>query len=108
MFDAKKFSGGLKTLADKDTPEPLFDSPMPCLFVRLGAPVDDDGEALNSKPVFIAESAAKATAAQGAIPLLPDNASGLVIHIADAAKLFIKVGADGEGVAYQVFELESQ
>ena len=101
--DCTGFTGDIKVVAASATGEPLVAASTPCQFVWIGAPVDSDGVAQNTKPAFIAESAAKAVAAEGAIPLMPSNFEGMTIQIDDASKLYVGVGVNGEGVAYRIF-----
>lgn len=91
------FLGGTKTVSESDIPEPLVAESTSCQFVWLGARVDGDGVGLNDKPVFVGDAESQN------IPIMPTNYEGMVIQVDDAAKLFVKAGADGEGVAYRVF-----
>ena len=90
-------AGGTKTVAATGTPEKLVAVATPCKFVWLGARVDANGTAINTKPLFVGDSGNQN------IPLLADNFEGLVIQIDDASKLYVKVGVNGEGVAYRIF-----
>jgi len=90
-------AGGTKTVASTATPQALVASATPCKFVWLAARVDSNGNPLNTKPVFIGDGSNQN------IPLLPSNYEGLVIQIDDAAKLYVKVGVNGQGVAYRIF-----
>ena len=90
-------AGGSKTLAAAAAAQPLVGQPTPCQAVWIGPRVDGDGVALNTKPCFIGDSQSQN------IPILPDNAEGLILRIDDAAKLFVKAGVNGEGVVYRIF-----
>ncbi len=90
-------AGGTKTVAAAATPEKLVANATPCKFVWIGARCDADGSAQNTKPCFIGDSASQN------IPVMPANFEGMVIQIDDASKLYVKVGVNGEGVAYRVF-----
>jgi len=90
-------AGGTKTVAAAATPEPLASESTPCRLVWLGARVDGDGNPVNSKPCFLGD------ADNQNIPVLPSNYEGLVIRIDDAAKVYVKVGVNGEGVVYRIF-----
>lgn len=103
LAPAVSFTGGWKTLAAAATAEPLVSVSTPCKGVWLGARVNADGGAVNTKPVFVGSSVAKAVYNQGAIPIMPDNVLGIVIRIDDAKKVFVKAGVNGEGVAFQIF-----
>ena len=94
---AGKFPGDTKTVAAAATPEALVSSATPCRSVWIGAPVDANGTAENTKPVFIGDSAGQNS------PLLPTNFEGIELEIDDASKVFIKVGVNGEEVVYRVF-----
>ena len=69
----------------------------PCRFVWVGARVDSNGNALNTKPVFVGGSGGQY------IPVMPNGVEGMVIQIDDAVKLYIKPGVTGQGVSYAVF-----
>ncbi len=56
-----------------------------------------DGVGTNTKPVFLGNSVNQN------MPLLPSSISGVVLSIDDASKVFVKVGVNGEGVAYRIF-----
>jgi len=90
-------AGGTKTVASAGTPEPLVGTPTPCRCVWIGPACDGDGLGTNTKPVFLGDSNNQN------MPLLPSSVSGVVLSIDDAGKVFVKVGADGEGVAYRIF-----
>ncbi len=90
-------AGGTKTVAASATPEKLVADATPCRFVWLGARVDANGNGQNTKPCFIGDSTAQN------IPIMPANFEGLVMQIDDASKLYVRVGVDGEGVAYRIF-----
>lgn len=94
---ATEFAGGTKTVAATGTPEALVTSATKCRSVWIGAPVDADGNAENTKPVFIGDSASQN------IPLQPTNFEGIEIEIDDAAKVYVKVGVNGEEVVYRIF-----
>jgi len=65
--------------------------------VWIGPLCDADGVGTNTKPVFLGDSANQN------MPLLSNSVSGMVLTIDDAAKVYVKVGVDGEGVAYRIF-----
>lgn len=90
-------AGGTKTVAAAATPEKLVASATACKFVWIGARVDGNGTAQNTKPVFIGDADGQN------IPITPANFEGFVIQIDDASKLYVKVGVNGEGVAYRIF-----
>lgn len=91
------FAGGTKTIASAATPEKLVATSTPCRFVWIGAPCDADGAAVNTKPIFLGD------ADNQNIPVMTANFEGLVLRIDDAWKLYVKAGADNEGVAYRIF-----
>ncbi len=90
-------AGGTKTVAAAATPEPLVAVSTPCRCIWIGPLCDVDGVGTNTKPVFLGDSVNQN------MPLLPNSVSGVVLAIDDATKVYVKVGADGEGVAYRVF-----
>lgn len=90
-------AGGTKLIADPASPEPLVAQPTPCRMVWVGARVDADGQAVNTKPVFLGD------AAEQNIPLLPSNFEGWTIAVDDASKLYVRAGVAGEGIAYRIF-----
>lgn len=89
--------GGTKTVASANTPEAIVASPTPCRCVWIGPLCNSDGVGTNTKPVFLGDSGNQN------MPLLPSSVSGVVLSIDDASKVYVKVGADGEGVAYRIF-----
>jgi len=100
LFDVAgcaSFAGGTKTVASTSTPEPLVATSTPCRFVWIGARVDSGGNPVNTKPCFVGDSASQN------IPILPSNFEGVVIRIDDASKVYVKVGVNGQGVAYRIF-----
>ena len=90
-------AGGTKIVAAAATPEPLVATSTPCRCVWVGPPCDADGVGTNTKPVFLGDSNNQN------MPLPPNSISGVVLSIDDANKLYVKVGVDGEGVAYRIF-----
>ena len=90
-------AGGTKTVAAAATPEALVGASTPCKFVWIGAPCDGDGASTNTKPAFIGDSASQN------IPLLVANFEGVLIAVDDAQKIYVKVGVNGEAVAYRIF-----
>jgi hypothetical protein len=89
--------GGSKTVTPAATPQALVATSTPCRCVWIGPLCNADGVGTNSKPVFLGNSANQN------MPLLPNSISGVVISIDDASKIFVKVGVNGEGVAYRIF-----
>ena len=89
--------GGTKTVASAAVAEPLVAVPTPCRCVWVAPVCDADGAGTNTKPVFLGD------AANQNMPLAPTSISGVVLAIDDASKVFVKAGADGEGVVYRVF-----
>jgi len=89
--------GGTKTVPSAATPQPLVATSTPCRFVWVGARVDAYGNPLNSYPCFVGDSAGQN------IPVMPSNYEGLVVRVDDASKVYVKVGANGQGVAYRIF-----
>ena len=89
--------GGTKTVAAAGTPEPLAGTSTPCRCVWIGPLCNADGVGTNTKPVFLGDSNNQN------MPLLPSSVSGVVLSIDDANKVYVKVGANGEGVAYRIF-----
>ena len=95
---------GTKTVAVAAAPEPLVSALPPGMesdqasvcSVWIGARVDANGNALNTLPCFIGDATVQT------IPLLPSNYEGFFLRI-DPRKLFVKVGADGQGVNYAIF-----
>jgi len=96
MAPATTFAGGTKTVALTTTPEALVADSTPCKRVWIGPRVNADGVPQNTKPVFIGD-----TASQN-VPITVANLEGMVFSIDNAAKLFVKVGVDGEGVEYRI------
>lgn len=90
-------AGGTKTVAAANTPEPLVAASTPCRCVWIGPLCNADGVGTNTKPVFLGDSVSQN------MPLLPNSVSGVVLSIDDASKVYVKVGVNGEGVAYRVF-----
>ena len=90
-------AGGTKIVAAAATPEPLVAASTPCRCIWVGPPCDADGVGTNTKPVFLGDSVNQN------MPLLANSVSGVVLSIDDASKLYVKVGVDGEGVAYRIF-----
>ena len=91
------FAGGTKTVPSASAPQPLVAASAPCRAVWVGARVDADGAGQNTKPCFVGDSSGQN------IPIMPANYEGVAIAVDDASKLYVRVGADGEGVAYRVF-----
>jgi hypothetical protein len=89
--------GGTKTVAAAATPAALVAMSTPCRCVWVGPLCNADGVGTNTKPVFLGDSASQN------MPLLPNSVSGVVLSIDDASKVFVKVGVNGEGVAYRIF-----
>ena len=89
--------GGTKTVASAAAPQPLVSAPTPCRCVWIGPLCNSDGVGTNTKPVFLGDGASQS------MPLLPNSISGVVIAIDDASKIVVKVGVNGEGVAYRIF-----
>ncbi len=90
-------AGGTKTVAVANTPEPLVGVATPCRCVWIGPLCNADGVGTNTKPVFLGNSVSQN------MPLLANSVSGVVLSIDDASKVYVKVGVNGEGVAYRVF-----
>ena len=100
LFDlagCESFVGGTKTVTAAATPEALVGESTPCKFVWIGAPCDANGASLNTKPAFVGDSSTQN------IPLLVANFEGVIIAIDDAQKVYVKVGVNGEAVAYRIF-----
>ena len=89
--------GGTKTVTAAAIPEALVATSTPCRCVWIGPLCNTEGVGTNTKPVFLGD------AANQNMPLLPTSISGVVLSIDDASKVYVKVGADGEGVAYRIF-----
>ena len=89
--------GGTKIIASAGTPEPLVGVSTPCRCVWIGPLCDSSGVGTNTKPVFLGD------VNNQNMPLLPSSVSGVVLSIDDASKVYVKVGADGEGLAYRIF-----
>jgi hypothetical protein len=90
-------SGGEKTVATAGAAEPLVATSTPCQFVWIGARVGDDGVASNSGACFIGN------ATKQHIPITKANFEGVIIHIDDAAKLYVRAVNSGDGVVYHIF-----
>lgn len=90
------FTGGSKTLAQAGVAEPLVSEPTPCRFVWVAAPINDDGNATNTKPVFLGDFDNQN------MPLLKGNYRGVVVRIDDASKIYLRAIAAGEGVVYRI------
>ncbi len=97
MAGCVSFVGGTKTVASSSTPEKLVPDPTPCSFVWVGARVDGSGNPQNTAPCFIGDAAGQN------IPILQSNYEGVVIRVDDASKVHVKVGVNGQGVAYRIF-----
>jgi len=96
LAPATTFAGGTKTVTLATTPEALVADSTPCKRVWIGPRVNADGVPQNTKPVFIGD-----TTGQN-VPITVANLEGMVFSIDNAAKLFVKVGVDGEGVEYRI------
>ena len=94
---ATTLAGGTKTCANAAVAEKLIAAATPCQAVWVGARVDANGDAQNTKPCFIGDSAGQN------IPIAVGNFEGLTIAIDDASKLYVKVGANNEKVNYRIF-----
>jgi hypothetical protein len=94
---ASSFAGGTKMVAAAATPEPLVAASTPCKAVWIGPPCEGNGAPTNTKPVFLGDADSQN------LPLLPSALAGVTLAIDDAQKLYVKVGANGEGVAYRIF-----
>ena len=90
------FTGGSKVLAQAGVAEPLVSEPTPCRFVWLAAPVNDNGHATNTKPVFLGDSGDQN------MPLLKNNYRGVVVRIDDASKIHVRSVVASEGVVYRI------
>jgi len=90
--------GGTKTVASAATPEPLVASSTPCKAVWIGARANNDGTAANTSIVFIGGATVQN------IPIETSDFKGIVLSIDDAAKLYVRVVSDGDGVFYQVLQ----
>jgi hypothetical protein len=90
-------AGGVKAVAAAATPESLVAASTPCRCVWIGPLCNADGVGTNTKPVLLGDVTSQN------MPLLPNSVSGVVLSIDDASKVFVKVGVNGEGVAYRVF-----
>ena len=89
--------GGTKTVTPAAPAQALVATSTPCRCVWIGPLCNTDGVGTNTKPVFLGNSVNQN------MPLLPSSISGVVISIDDASKVFVKVGVNGEGVAYRIF-----
>jgi hypothetical protein len=89
--------GGTKTVALAATAQALVATPTPCRCVWIGPLCNTDGVGTNTKPVFLGDNNNQN------MPLLPNSVSGVVLSIDDASKVFVKVGVNGNGVAYRIF-----
>jgi len=96
MAGCASFVGGTKTVASSATPEALVAASTPCRLVWIGARIDDNGNSLNTTPVFIGDSNSQN------IPVMSTNYEGFVIRINDAQKVFVRATTNGEGVAYRI------
>lgn len=74
----------------------LVTSDTPCAFVWIGAQVDANGAAVNTKPVFIGNSAAQL------MPVLTTDAKGYFFGVNNAQDVYVK-GTAGEKVSYMIF-----
>ena len=90
------FTGGSKAPAQASVAEPLVSESTPCRFVWVAAPIDNDGNATNTKPVFLGDSETQN------MPLLKGNYRGVVIRIDDASKIHVRSVVAGEGVVYRI------
>lgn len=89
--------GGTKSVTPAATAQALVAVSTPCRCVWIGPLCNTDGVGTNTKPVFLGNSVNQN------MPLLPSSISGVVIAIDNANKIFVKVGVNGEGVAYRIF-----
>lgn len=91
------FVGGTKTVAAAATPEKLIANATPCRAVWIGTRMNTaDGTALNTRPVMLGDLTSQTMA------LAKDDFKGFLIPIDDASKVYVKVFANGEGVAYRI------
>lgn len=90
-------AGGTKTCANAATAEKLVATATPCRAVWVGPRITSAGAAQNTKPVFLGDAAGQN------IPVMPTSYEGLTLLVDDASKVYVKVGTNGEGVAYRVF-----
>ena len=91
------FVGSTKPVSSPSSPQPLVANPTPCRFVWIGARVDYWGQPENQYPCFIGD------ANNQNIPIMPTNYEGVVIRIDDASKVYVRVTAANDGVAYRIF-----
>ena len=98
MMPYRLIAEGVCTVAAAATPAVLVATAQPCAYVWVGAPVDANGAATNTKPAFVGRSS---TAPKK--PVAVSNFEGVTLPIEDANKCYVKVGVNGETVAYQVF-----
>ena len=97
MTPPTSMTGGSKTVTPAATAQALVATSTPCRCVWIGPLCNTDGVGTNTKPVFLGNSVNQN------MPLLPNAISGVVISIDDASKIYVKVGVNGEGVAYRIF-----
>lgn len=90
------FIGGSKTPSQAGVAEPLVSESTPCRFVWVAAPIDNEGTATNTKPVFLGDSELQN------MPLLKNNYRGVVIRIDDASKIYVRSNLAGDGVVYRI------
>jgi len=100
---AGSFSGGVLTIAAAATPQQITATSTKCQWVWVGAPVDADGVASNTKPVFIGESSDQSKVGTGPLPILPSNFEGFIIQIDDVSKLWVSAGVNGNKLHYRYF-----
>lgn len=93
------FAGDTRTIASASTPLALVTSSTPCHAVWIGAP-NTGGvggpTATNTAPAYIGD------VTNQNIALAISNFEGYEIAIDDAAKIYIKVGVNGETVFYRI------
>lgn len=90
------FAGGTMVPAQAGVGEALVADIETSHFVWVAAPMDNDGNATNSKPIFLGDAGGQN------MPLKPGNYRGVVIRIDDPRKLYVRSVVAGEGVVYRI------
>ena len=93
----RQVAAGTKIVAAAATPERLVATSLNCQRIFLQARADSSGTPLNTKPVLVG--------AQGyeTLRIMPNQLTPIPIYWENAYTLFVKSGANGEGVDYVIF-----
>jgi hypothetical protein len=96
--ERETISCGKKTIASTAVPEAVINVPTPCFGVWLGAPEDGEGVAANTKTAYVGDASGQS------IPILASDFKGFFLKVADASKVYVKAGANGEAVNFAILQ----